>query len=246
MTVTESPTHPPSPGRSGAGDDSFLLPDGSRVTITAPDLDTSGIWNCLFIARTGGTRENFSIAPRRDDRAQLLGLTDTAVHPYRDAELVVGYDQPRREMLAAWRGPWHEVVHLRTSPPIGPERFVRLFDAFRITDSQDGVLMAPRRTVEFEPFHVFKVIPGVGDLHIQRPHEAETPAPAWRGAPARHGEIWRKEGTDNGEVARARKDSLILGTTTAIAELVANPDDTADDEAAAEFLATLSITWSTP
>ncbi|MGH3712497.1 MAG: hypothetical protein ACRDT4_03420 [Micromonosporaceae bacterium] len=246
MTVTESPTRPPSPGRRDAGDDSFLLPDGSRVTIAAPDLDTSGIWNCLFMARTAGTRESFSVAPRRDDRAQLHGLTDTTVHPYRDAELLVGYDPQRGEMLASWRGPWHEVVNLRTGPRIGSDRFVRLFDAFRITDTQDGVRMAPRRAVEFEPFHVFKIIPGVGDLHIQRPHEADTPAPAWRGAPARHGEIWRKEGTDNGEVKRARKDTLILGTTNAIAELIANPGDTADDGAAAEFLTTLNITWSTP
>jgi hypothetical protein len=184
--------------------------------------------------------------------ASALRLTDIRVEPYRNADLMLTYDTTdfdaleHGETVAAWRGPWHELHIARTGPRQAPESFTRVLDALILTDTADGLLIRPQstRAVTFEPFTVFADFLGFGHLQIQRPHEAEITVPDWRGAPARSGEIWRRSLTGGEETGRARQEALILASPTAVCELVPGPLDTPDSDAAAEFLATIDLSWS--
>ncbi|MQA26897.1 MAG: hypothetical protein GEU94_15875 [Micromonosporaceae bacterium] len=226
--------------------DHFTAPDGSRVTLDARNVDASGQWNCLFRAQVYGVRQPFTVCDRGSPERFAARMTDVAVHPHHDADVMLAYDTTLGESMAAWRGPWHGLLTGRTGPRPQVESYTRVFDALHLTDTRDGLLVRPRsaRQVVFEPFTVFKEIPGIGDLRIQRPHEAEVSLPTWRGARARDGEIWRKPFTDEGEVPRARPEVLILATPTAVVELIPGPEDTEDSAEAADFVAGLAVSWS--
>jgi hypothetical protein len=224
----------------------FIAPDGARLWLDAPSL-VGGRWSCLFVARVYGTRHAFTVCERggAERLADALRMTEIQVLQ-RDAEVMIGYSAEERESLAAWRGRWHELQTHRSGPRPNAGTIAGVFDAFAITDTADGLLVRARspRQVSFEPFVVYREVPGMGSLRIQRPHEAGVMVPRWHGASARAGEIWRKPFTDGGEVGRARREVLILATRTAISELIPGPDDTPDGSAAAEFLAGLDVSWT--
>jgi hypothetical protein len=233
----------------------FTVPDGSRITLDAPGLTDGDVhWNCLFVAKVHGAGHAFTVC-RRGTAEQLVAallLTDVRVEPYRGVDVLLVYDTndytatEHGETLAAWRGRWHELHTARTGPRLGPAAFTRVFDAFTLTDMPEGLLVRPRsaRKVTFESFTVFRNIPGLGDLQIQRPHESNVVLPRWRGAAARAGEVWRRPFADGSGRGRSRPETLILATPTAICELSPGPLDTADGDAAVDFLVRLDITWT--
>jgi hypothetical protein len=226
----------------------FTAPDGSRIILDGPGLTGAGRWSCLFVARIYGSRHAFTVCQRggADRLVTALDLNDVQVESHRGTELMFGYSTAQEASLTAWRGQWHELHIHRTGPRPSVESVTRVVDAFILTDTPEGLLVRPRapRQVTFEPLVVYRSLPGVGSLRVQKPHESGITVPTWRGASARTGEIWRKPFTDGGELGRARAEVLILATATAVSELIPGSDDTADSVAAAEFLAGLDVAWT--
>ena len=240
------------PWRGGSG---FTAPDGSRLTVGAAEV--SRPWSCNFVARIAGARNAFSVAERGAfEWYTSFVLTHASVqeHPYRGGDLALAHDATTHETLTAWRGPWFELHHRRVGPVPTVPAATRVFDALRLQDTPDGMRVAAwshqRTTVEaptveaptFEPLTVFKEIPGIGDLRIERPGRSEVSLPRWRGAPARRGEIWRHS-LAAGAAGRARGEILLLATPTTITQLIPGPDDTGDPAVALAFLRELDISW---
>ncbi|MGH3990971.1 MAG: hypothetical protein ACRDSN_00740, partial [Pseudonocardiaceae bacterium] len=120
----------------------------------------------------------------------------------------------------------------------------QIFDAFRLTDTPLGMLVAPRslRQVRLEPVQVAKQIPGIGYLTIERPGSSRIAIPDFRGHPTRHGELWRQP-LGRGAHGRSRPDALVVATPTAITRLVAGSADSTDPNEALAFLTDLDVIW---
>lgn len=240
-----------SPGRSRTGwpwrgGRAFTAPDRSRLALGGV-VDLSRPWSCNLVIRVHGMRHAFRVAERGAfEWYRTFVWTGAAVqdHPYRGGDLVLAHDPATYDTLTAWRGPWFELHHRRVGPAPTVQSATRLFDALRLQDTPEGMRVAARspRTTTFEPMTVFKEIPGIGDLRIERPGRSEVSPPRWRGAPARHGEIWRRR-MAAGAAGRAREEILLLATPTTITQLIPGPDDSPDPAVALAFLRELDITW---
>lgn len=226
--------------------DRFRAPDGSLITLDAAGADTSGAWNCVFQARVSGVVHPFTVCDRESSSCRANRMGDAQVHQYQDTELITAYDAGLWQSMAAWRGRWHSLLTSRTGPKPAVETYSRLFGAFALTDTREGLLIRPRspRKVELTSLLVYKEVPGIGDLRIERPHDTLVSVPSWRGATTRGGEMWRRPIANDGDVPRARSESLILATPTAVVELIAGPDDTPDETTATDFLADLVVSWT--
>jgi hypothetical protein len=224
----------------------FTAPDGSRITLRG--RPTGDAWSCPFVARVYGNRRAFAVASTgaADTYARRRGFGTLSTHRYGDTELLLGFDDKAEESMVAWRGPWHELLLHQSGPRASLESFTRVLDAFRLTDLVDGLLVTARSERQFtiEPFPVYIDIAGYGSLRIQRPHETDAPPPAWRGFTTPHGEIWKQPLSAEAQTGRARTETLVLATPTAVAELFPGMDDTADSSAAVEFLAGLDVSWT--
>ncbi|MGH3917047.1 MAG: hypothetical protein ACRDTC_27090 [Pseudonocardiaceae bacterium] len=253
--ATSTSSAPPVRGRFDwlwRGGPSFVAPDGSRLSLSGTALDVSRPWSCGFFALVRGSRRSFSVAETGafDWHSTYTTIPDEILRqPYRGGELLVGSryqaasDEPTR-YRAAWRGQWFE-LHTRSSgpPPSGAE-IVRIFDAFRLTDTPLGMLVQARtaRHARLEPVQVAKDIPGFGHLTIERPESSQIEIPEFRGFTTRHGELWRQP-LGNAARGRSRPEALVLATPTAITRLVAGPTDSTDPSTALDFLADLNVTW---
>ncbi len=237
------------------GGSSFTAPDGSRLTVEAADV--SRPWSCNFVARIAGTRNAFSVAERGAFEwytSYLLTNASVQEYPYRGGDLALAHDAKTHQTLTAWRGPWFELHHQRVGPAPTVPAATRVFDALRLQDTPDGMRVDPwphdDRTfghptfgpTTFEPLAVFKEIPGIGDLRIERPGRSEVSPPPWQGAPARRGEIWRRN-LPAGDAGRARGEILLLATPTTVTQLIPGPDHTGDPAVAMAFLRELDISW---
>ncbi|MCA1670987.1 MAG: hypothetical protein LC799_01870, partial [Actinobacteria bacterium] len=160
------------------GGPSFVAPDGSQVSLNGTalagragggaGLDTSRPWSCLFAALVQGTRRAFTIAEAGafDWHSTYTTIPDEILRqPYRGGELLLGVRYERAgtepgDYRAAWRGQWFELHTSGSGAPPAAERLVRIFDAFRLTDTPLGMLAAPRsvRQVRLEPVQVAKQI----------------------------------------------------------------------------------------
>lgn len=225
--------------------DSFTAPDGSRVTLQGDKVDLSGAWTCLFVVRADGVRHAFRVISRGQsdfDVTTRLGATWQS-EQYRMGELAIAHGNG--ETFAAWRGRWHE-LQLTEVGTADRQHYTRVFDALAWTDRPDGMLVrgASAGRVNFEPFVLFKDVPGVGDLKIERPGKSAAELPAWRGAMTRNGEMWRQPLGD-GAAGRARPESLVIATPTAVAELMPGPagEHTADADIAARTAKALAVAW---
>lgn len=246
---------PPARGRFDwpwRGGPSFVAPDGSRLSLGGGALDVSRPWSCGFIALVRGARRSFTVAEAGafDWHSTYTTIPDEVLRqPYRGGELLVGIqheaspDEPA-QYRAAWRGQWFE-LHTRSSgPPPSGNEIIRVFDAFRLTDTPLGMLVQTRteRQARLEPVQVAKQVPGFGHLTIERPESSQIEIPDFRGHPTRHGELWRQP-LGNGAHGRSRSDALVLATPTAITRLVAGPADSTDQNKALDLLAGLNVTW---
>lgn len=244
MTIPETvPTRPRSDW-AWRGGPSFTAPDGSRIRLEQPWLDSSQPWSATFSARTGGGRYGLTVAE--------IGAFDWHVtYPmagaevtssrYAGGDLLLAWRREPADYRAAWRGRWFELHHSAAGPvPAGG--VPRVFDAVRFTDTPEGMLVRPRGAVSFEPFRVAKTLPGIGQLRIERPGTATVAVPRFRGHRARHGEIWRRP-LEGGAHGRARDESLLLATPTAVVQLIPGPHDTPDADAALAFLEQLAVSW---
>lgn len=231
------------------GGGSFAVPDGSRVRIDKAGLDVSSPWNCLFMARVNRRRQGFSVCERGAVDQLLARFRGQQVErlSYRGAVLVRAHDAVRKVSTAAWQGRWHELIMQQSGPRPEARRDGEVFDAFRLTDSRDGLLVqavSPRQVTFDEPFTVLKEIAGLGTLRMERPYAPERQIPAWAGVLGRAGEIWRKPFPRGKGAGRARPESLILATPTAVTELIPGPKDTSDSAAALAFLSDLNVVWA--
>jgi len=247
------------------GGPSFLTPDGSQVTLggaarSGAGLDMSRPWSCSFAALVQGTRRSFTVAEAGafDWHSTYTTIPDEVLRqPFRGGELLLAIQHPATpsepnrsepgQYRAARRGQWFELHTCGTGPPPATDRITRIFDAFRLTDTPLGMLAQPRsaRQVQLEPVQVAKQIPGIGHLTIERPADSQLVIPGFRGYPTRYGELWRQP-LGIGAHGRSRPEALVLGTQTAITQLVAGPADTADPEEVLALLADLDVTWEHP
>lgn len=242
------------------GGPSFVAPDGSQVSLDGAaltgggaGLDTSRPWSGLFSALVQGTRRSFTVAEAGafDWHSTYTTIPDEVLRrPYRGGELLLGIrhepaaaDEPG-DYRAAWRGQWFELHTSSSGPPPTAEQLVRIFDAFRLTDTPLGMLVAPRsvRQARLEPVQVAKQLPGLGYLTIERPEHSVFGVPDFRGHSTTHGELWRHP-LGNGAQGRARPDALLLATPTAITRLVAGPDDSPDPDTVLGVLNGLNVLW---
>ncbi|MDQ4009949.1 MAG: hypothetical protein M3228_04470 [Actinomycetota bacterium] len=226
------------------GGTSFVTPDGAQVVLSGPALNASRPWSCGFIALVGGARRAFTVAEAGafDWHSTYTTIPDQVLRqPYRGSELIVGIRNDPGDYRAAWRGKWFE-LHTRASG--SPDEIMRIFDAFRLTDTPLGMLVQPRsaRQAQLEPIRVAKQIPRIGHLTIERPGTSQLTVPGFRGHVTRHGEVWRQP-LGIGAHGRSRSEALVLATPTAITQLVPGPTDTADPNEALEFLAGLNVIW---
>ena len=223
----------------------FTAPDGSQLMVRA--MDVSRPWSCNFVARLAGARHAFSVAERGAFEwytSFILTPASVQEYPYHGGDLAVAHDTQTYETLTAWRGPWFELHYRTVGPAPTPPATVRVFDALRLQDTPDGMHVgAWSRATTFEPLTVFKEVPGIGELRIERPGRAEVSLPRWRGARARDGEIWRRS-LAAGAAGRARDEILLLATPTTITQLIPGPEDTGDPAVALEFLRQLDISWN--
>lgn len=225
----------------------FTVPDWSRITLSGHELGEARPFNCVFIARLFGRRHAFTATEAGvvELHASYMGGA-VERRPYQEASVLVTRDANDEESMAAWCGPWNSLLLFRTGPAPAFESFLQVFDAFRIADTPEGLQLSPRfaRQVEFEAFRVFREIPGIGDLRIQRPAQSEVVLPAWAGARSRTGEIWKQSFSPGGEIGRARPEMLVLATATAVTQLIPGPYDDDDSSVALAFLAELDVEWS--
>ncbi|MGH4025614.1 MAG: hypothetical protein ACRDRV_13650 [Pseudonocardiaceae bacterium] len=245
------------------GGPSFVTPDGSQVSLNGAALagraaggagvDTSKPWSCLFAALVQGTRRSFTVAETGafDWHSTYNTVPDEIIRqPYRGGELLLGIRRERvdadepGDYRAAWRGQWFELHTSASGTPPATEQLVRIFDAFRLTDTPLGMLAAPRsvRQVRLEPVQVAKQIPGLGHLVIERPEHSTFGVPDFRGHSTTHGELWRQP-LGNGAQGRARPDALLLATPTALTRLISGPDDSPDPDAVLAVLSGLNVIW---
>ncbi|HEX2297436.1 MAG TPA: hypothetical protein VHH34_02765 [Pseudonocardiaceae bacterium] len=246
---------PPQRGRFDwpwRGGPSFVTPDGSQVSLGGAALDTTRPWSALFAALVHGTRRAFTVAEAGafDWHSTYTMIPDEIRrYPYRGGELLLGTRHPQTgdepgDYRAAWRGQWFELHTCGSGAAPAADRLIRIFDAFRLTDTPLGMLAAPRsvRQARMEPFQVAKQIPGLGFLTIERPEHGRIGVPDFRGHPTEHGELWR-EPLGIGAHGRARPDALLLATPTAVTRLVAGPSDSADPNEVLALLAGLNVIW---
>lgn len=228
------------------GGHSFVAPDGSQVALSGVP-SVSRPWSCGFIALVRGARKAFTVAETGafDWHSTYTTIPDQVRRrPYRGGELLLGIQHERAEYRAAWRAQWFE-LHTRSSGPPPPfDEIVRIFDAFRLTDTPLGMLVAPRsvRQARLEPVQVAKEMPGIGQLTIERVERGRIALPDVRGFPTRFGELWRQP-LGSGAHGRARPDALVLATPTALTRLVAGPADTTDPDEVLAFVTGLDVTW---
>ena len=237
------------------GGPSFVAPDGSRVSLAGGTLSSAGgaldvsrPWSATFVALVRGTRRSFTVAEAGafDWHSAYTTVPDEVLrHPYRSGELLLGVRRDPADYRAAWRGQWFE-LHTGGSgpPPPASDGISRVFDAFRLTDTPVGMLVAPRSTrlARLDPIRVAKQIPGIGRLSIERPGSSLIEIPDFRGHSTRHGELWRQP-LGAGAQGRSRPEALILATPTAVTRLVAGPADSADPDDALAVLLDLDVTW---
>ncbi|MGH3978700.1 MAG: hypothetical protein ACRDRZ_06830 [Pseudonocardiaceae bacterium] len=229
------------------GGPSFTVPDGSRIRLDRADLDVSQPWSCTFVARISGTPHGFTVAETGAFEWHVtypMAGAEVTRTSYAGGELLVARRRDPAEFRAAWRGRWFELHRSQAGPVPAADGIIRVFDALRLTDTPEGMLVRPRQPgrVHIEPFRVAKRLPGVGQLRIELPGRAEVTVPRFRGHRARHGEIWRRP-LVGGAAGRARAESLVLATPTAVAQLIPGPHDTPDADAALGFLEELNVTW---
>lgn len=261
--ATSTSNAPPVRGRfdwSWRGGPAFVTPDGSRVSLggaalSAPvlggPLAVARPWSCGFIALVHGVRRFFTVAETGafDWHSTYTTVPDEVRRQrYRGGELLLGIRHPAHnepgDYRAAWRGQWFEMHTRGSGPAPAADGVTRIFDAFRITDTPLGMLARPRsaRQVQLEPVQVFKQLPGLGHLTVERPGTRQIEVPGYRGLPTSHGELWRQP-LDEGAAGRARSDALVLATPTAISRLVAGPGDITDLDEVVAFLVGLDVTW---
>jgi hypothetical protein len=222
------------------------------VLLRGPAVDVSRPWSCDFTALVRGARRTFTVAEAGayDWHSTYTTIPDrTLRQPYRGGELITGIrDNPARteppDYRAAWRAQWFE-LHTRASG--APDGITTIFDAFRLTDTPLGMLAQPRSVgqVQMEPVRVAKEVPGIGYLMVERPGTSQVAVPNFRGHPTRHGELWRLP-LGPGAQGRARSDTLVLATPTAVTRLVPGPADTSNVNRVLAFLHELSVTWESP
>lgn len=240
----------PRDGWRWRGGAAFTAPDASRIRLDRAGLDATQPWSCTFAAQRAGARHGFTVteigAFEWHVTYRMAGAEVTRLR-YAGGELLLAWQRDPAEFRAAWRGRWFELHRRQVGPVPAGAGISRIFDPFRLTDTPQGMLVRPRHLagVRLEPFRVAKRVPGMGGLRIQRLGEAEVAVPRARGHPARHGEIWRRP-LEAGAVGRARAESLVLATSTAVTELIPGPVDTPDAGAALDFLEQLDVTWGTP
>jgi hypothetical protein len=216
--------------------------------LAGPALDVSRPWSAGFIALVRGVRRSFTVAEAGafDWHSTYTTVPDEVLRsPYRGGELLLGVRHDPADYRAAWRGQWFELHTSSSGPPPPPsDGITRIFDAFRLTDTPLGMLVAPRSTrlARLDSVRVAKEIPGIGQLSIERPGTGLIEIPDFRGHPARHGELWRQQ-LGSGAQGRSRPEALIMATPTAITRLVAGMTDSADPNDAVALLLDLAVTW---
>src|SRR5215831_5384985 len=132
------------------GGPSFVTPDGSRVSLAGPSLDTSRPWSATFAALVRGARRSFTVTEvgAFDWHSSYTTVPDEVLrHPYRGGELLLGIRHEPADYRAVWRGQWFE-LHTSGSgqPPPASDGITRVFDSFRLTDTPQGMLVQPRST----------------------------------------------------------------------------------------------------
>lgn len=235
------------------GGPAFVTPDGSRLTLGGTGLDVSRPWSCSFFALVQGARRSFTVAEAGafDWHSTYTTIPDEVRRqPYRGGELLLGIQNATGApgepggYRAAWRGQWFELHTRGSGPAPGTEEITRMFDAFGLTDTPLGMLAWPRSTRQgrMEPVQAAKYLPGVGHLTIERPETSRLTISGLQGYPTRYGQLWRQP-LGAGAQGRSRPDALVLATSTAIAELLAGPDDRENPDEVLALLAELDVTW---
>ncbi len=229
------------------GGPTFTAPDGSRVHLEQPWLDSSQPWSATFAVRTGGGRYGLTVAEIGAfdwHVTYTMAGAEVTSSRYAGGDLLLASRREEPEYRAAWRGRWFELHHRPAGPVPAAAGIPRIFEALRFTDTPEGMLVWPRGAaqVSFEPFRIAKQLPGLGQLRIERPGGASIPVPRFRGHRSLHGEIWRWP-LERGTSGRARDESLLLATPTAVAQLIPGPRDTPDGDTALAFLEQLAVTW---
>lgn len=247
MTVPEAMPIRSRTDWSWRGGPAFTAPDGSRVRLEQPRLDSSQPWSTTFAVRTGGGRYGLTVAEIGAFDWHVtypMAGADVTSSSYAGGDLLLASRREPPEYRAAWRGRWFELHHRPAGPVPADAGIPRVFDALRVTDTPEGMLVRPRGAARasFEPFRIAKRLPGIGQLRIERPDRAASAVPRFRGHRARHGEIWRWP-LEGGARGRARDELLLLATPTAVTQLIPGPRDTPDGDVALAFLEELAVTW---
>lgn len=229
------------------GGPSFTAPDGSRIRLRQPALDFSQPWSASFAARVRGGRYGLTVTESGAfdwHVTYTMPGAEVTSTSYAGGDLLVASRPEPPEYRAAWRGRWFELHHRPAGPVPEGAGVPPVFDALRFTDTPEGMLVGTRETVrsELEPFRIAKQLPGIGRLRIERPGRAAVDVPRFRGHRARYGEIWRRP-LGEGARGRARDESLLLATPTAVVLLIPGPGDTSDGDAALAYFEELAVSW---
>lgn len=160
-------------------------------------------------------------------------------------EVVIAEAVTAESSVATLIGDYHELMTVYAGPAPHRDRVFSLFSSLLIEDRVDGMLIKPRSATLLDTMNeqVIVVVRDRGSISVPGPRQARALVPRHRGAPTRHGEVWRIQLPDVATASSARDFSYLIGFPSAVAEVSLADTDTVTDSQLLEWLYDLNVTW---
>ncbi len=224
----------------------LIAPSGGRVRVDLPDepLVSSVAAGVRFAGGSFGT--GFQIGPRGyHDFACTFVAPATPRERFlvHGREVVVAEAEDRESSMATLIGDYHELMTVYAGPAPRRDRVFALFSSLEITDHVEGMVVRPRVATLLDTLseHVVVVVRGRGSVSIPGRRQALGLVPAHRGAPTRHGEVWKAPYPGAEGSTSAVEHSYVLGCAAGMAEI--HLAGSAPDSGLLGWLHEIDVAW---
>ena len=170
-------------------------------------------------------------------------VVDRFVVAGREVRLAVGNDG--YNATAALIDEWHEAMLVYAGPPPGRSQVIQALQQFSFEDHPEGMVVRALPGTGLQLLHetVKVVVEDRGSITVPGPGTGPGMVPRHSGARTAHGEVWRLGRLPDRFGDGANAYIYLVGTETAVAEVVLDFEPTVDDETLLAWLETINLAW---
>jgi len=170
-------------------------------------------------------------------------IVDRFVVSGREVRLAVGIDG--YNATAALIDEWHEAMLVYAGPPPSRSQVIQALQQFSFEDHPEGMVVRALPSTGLQMLHetVKIVVQERGSITVPGPGSAMGMVPRHSGARTVHGEVWRLGQLPDRIGSSANTYIYLVGSPTAVAEVILDFEPTVDDGTLLAWLETINLAW---